>query len=148
MEGLHILKELLKEGDFLCKGNLKDAYFVVLLHEESRNFVCLEWKDKLYQFVCLSFDLAPAPLVFKKLMKIPIAAIRILNGTVIICLDEILLMTGPKEDLLILIDTLIFLLQNLDFIINFKTFMLDPCYVLEFLGLEIDSLNMRVEHPK
>ena len=47
MEGLHVLKELLKKGDFLWEVNLKDAYFVVLLHEESQNFVCLEWKDKL-----------------------------------------------------------------------------------------------------
>ena len=41
-----------------------------------------------------------------------------------------------------------FALQNLDFIIIFKKSVLDPCHVLEFLGLEIDSLNMRVEHPK
>ena len=29
MEGLYLLKELLKEGDFLCNVDLKDAYFVV-----------------------------------------------------------------------------------------------------------------------
>ena len=139
MEGLHVLKELLKKGDFLWEVNLKDAYSVVLLHEESQNFVCLEWKDKLCQFVYLSFDLAPVPLVFTKLMKIPIVVIKRLNGTIIFCLDEILLITGPKEDLLILTDTLIFLLQNLGFVINFKKSVLDPCHVLEFL---------RVEHPK
>ena len=92
--------------------------------------------------------MAPAPLVFTKLMKIPIVVIKRLNGTIVFCLDEILLITGPKEDLLILIDTLIFLLQKLGFVINFKKSVLDPCHVLEFLGLEIDSLNMRVEHPK
>ena len=49
---------------------------------------------------------------------------------------------------MILRDTLSFLLQNLDIVINFKKSVLDPCHVLEFLGLEIDSLNMRVEIPK
>ena len=31
---------------------------------------------------------------------------------------------------------------------NFKKSVLDPCHVLEFLGLEIDSLNMRVKLPQ
>ena len=57
-------------------------------------------------------------------------------------------MAGSKEELLILRDALIFLLQNLGFVINFNKSVLHPCHVLEFLGLEIDSLNMRVELPK
>ena len=35
MEGLYLLKELLKEGDFLCKLDLKNAHFLAPLHEES-----------------------------------------------------------------------------------------------------------------
>ena len=42
----------------------------------------------------------------------------------------------------------IFLLQNLGFFINFKKSVLHQCHILEFLGLEIDSLNMRVELSK
>ena len=76
---------------------MKDAYFVVPLHEESHNFVCFKWKEKLYQFGCLYFDLAPAPLVFTKLMKIPIVVIRRLNGRIIIYLDNILIMQGPRK---------------------------------------------------
>ena len=57
-------------------------------------------------------------------------------------------MAGSKEELLILRDTLNFLLENLGFVINFKKSVLDPCHVLEFPELEIDSLNMRVELPK
>jgi len=72
MEGLYLLKDLLLEGDFMCKVDLKDAYFVVPLHCSSQEFVCFNWREKLYQFVCLCFGLAPAPLVFTKLMKIPI----------------------------------------------------------------------------
>ena len=29
MEGLHLIKDILQEGDFMCKRNLKDAYFLV-----------------------------------------------------------------------------------------------------------------------
>ena len=57
-------------------------------------------------------------------------------------------MAGSREELLILRDTLIFLFQNLGVLINFKKSVLDTCHMLEFLGLEIDFLNMRVELPK
>ena len=132
MEGLHLLKKLLKEVDFLCKVDLKDAYFP--LHKELHNFVCFEWKDKLYQIVCLCFGLAPV--------------IRRLNLRIIIFLDNTLTITGSKGELLILRDALIFFLQNLSFVINSKKSVLDLCHVLEFLGLEIDSQNLRMELPK
>ena len=51
-------------------------------------------------------------------------------------------------ELLILRDALIFLLQNLSFVINSKKSVLDLCHVLEFLGLEIDSQNFRMKLPK
>ena len=31
MEGIHILKDLLKQGDWLVKIDLKDAYLTVLI---------------------------------------------------------------------------------------------------------------------
>ena len=98
-DGINLLKEILKEGDFLCKVDLKHAYFVVPLNEESQNFVYFQWKGKLYQFVCLCFSLALIPIVFMKLMKISVAVMRRLNGMIIIKL--------------LLRNTLIFLLQNL-----------------------------------
>ena len=125
--------------------NLKDAYFVVALHKVLENFVYFEWKGKIYQFVCLCFGLAPAPLVFTKLMEISIAVIRILNGRILIYLDNILIITAFKKELLVLRHTLIFLLQNLGFVINFKNSVLDLCHVLHFQGQEIDSLHERVE---
>ena len=106
---------------------------------------CMFRVEKFYQFVCLCFGLAPAPLVFIKFMKIPLAVIRRLNWRIIIYLND---MAGSREELLILRDTLIFLFQNLGVLINFKKSVLDTCHMLEFLGLEIDFLNMRVELPK
>ena len=39
-------------------------------------------------------------------------------------------------------DTVIYLLQNLGFIINIKKSILHPCQKIEFLGMEIDSIKM------
>ena len=38
-------------------------------------------------------------------------------------------------------DTVIYLLQNLGFIINIKKLILHPCQEIEFLGTEIDSIK-------
>ena len=43
MEGLQNLKYMLQKGDYMCKLDLKDAYFSVLLDKNSRQFVCFCW---------------------------------------------------------------------------------------------------------
>ena len=73
MEGLHLLRDMLKEGDCMCKSDLKDAYFKILNNQESRKFLRFLWQGSLYEFMCLCFGLGPAPLVFTKIMKVPLA---------------------------------------------------------------------------
>ena len=44
MEGLHLLKDLLRENNFISKVDLKDAYFCVPLHwKTARVFVPMFW---------------------------------------------------------------------------------------------------------
>ena len=37
MEGLFCLREMLRKDDFMCKLDMKDAYFSILLHQSSKN---------------------------------------------------------------------------------------------------------------
>lgn len=53
MEGIHILKDLLRAGDWVAKIDLKDAYFMVPMAEEDREYLRFQWKEKTYQFNCL-----------------------------------------------------------------------------------------------
>ena len=39
MEGIHMLKDLLRQGDFMAKIDLKDAYFAVPISEEDRKYL-------------------------------------------------------------------------------------------------------------
>ena len=75
MEALFCLPELLQEGDYMCKLDLKDAYFSAPLHQSSRNYVRFSWSGNLYEFLCLSFSLGPAPRIFTKLLKIPVSVL-------------------------------------------------------------------------
>ena len=144
MEGLFLVRELLSPNDWMCKVDLKDAYFSIPIHQSSQKYLRFEWEGSLYQFLCLCFGLSPAPLVFTKLMKIPIALLRKLKVKLIIYLDDILLMAPSKEELEMGRDTLIFILQHLGFVINVKKSVLDPTRTIEFLGIVINSVKMEL----
>ncbi len=148
MEGLHLLKEMLQEKDYMCKIDLKDAYFCLLLHPMHTKFVRFQWEGQIYEFLFLCFGLGPAPRLFTKLLKVPIALIRRLNMRIIIYLEDMLLMSRSVEELLIAQDTLIFLLQLLGFVINQKKSLLSPVQEEEFLGMEINSIKMTLTLPQ
>ena len=73
IEELLLLKEMLLPGDKMCKIDLKDAYFAIPLSVKSRKYVRFQWKGLLYEYCCLCFELPPTPLVFTKLLKVPIS---------------------------------------------------------------------------
>lgn len=144
METLHSMKYLIQENNYLSKVDLKDAYFSIPLHKDSRKYVRFAWSGNLYEFLCLCFGLDPAPNNFIKLLKIPIALLRRLNIRLIIYLDDILLMGKTLREILKSRDTLIFVLQRLGFVINQKKTVLRPNQHLGFLGMLIDTRDMSV----
>ena len=117
MEGLHCLKYVLQKGGYMCKVDLKEAYFSVPLHKDSRKLVRFLWLGNFYQFLCLCFGLGPAPRIFTKLFKVPISVLRRLMIMVIIYLDDLLIL----ENITMARDSVIFLLQHLGFVINLKS---------------------------
>ena len=99
------------------------------------------WSENLYECLCLCFELGPAPRIFSKPFKVPIALLRQLNIRLVIYLDDILLM-GRTEEVLMSRDTLIFLLQHLGFVIKLKKSVLKPSQQIDVLGLKIDTHTM------
>ena len=148
MEGLFLLKEMLLKGANVSKIDLKDAYFSVPLNPKSQKFVNFKWKDLIYQFFCLCFGLGPAPRIFTKLLTVPISLMRELNVRLIIFLGDILQMAASVEELTLAGDTLIYLLQNLGFLINMKKSMFQPCQTIQFLSMEINSIDMTITLPQ
>ena len=110
MKGLHLLKDMLKEKHYMCKIDLKDAYFYVPLHRKHRTFTRFCWESHLYKFFCLCFGLGLAPRIFTKPLKIQIATLRRINIRAIVYLGDNLLMRQTIESLNMVRDTLIFLL--------------------------------------
>ena len=66
MERIHMLKDLLRQGDFMAKIDLKDTYFAVPIGEKDRKHLRFRWRNTTFQFNCLHFGLSCAPWVFTK----------------------------------------------------------------------------------
>ena len=64
-----------------------------------------------------------------------------LHGWLIIFLDNILLMAFSKKELTLARNTLIYF-QNLGLLINCKKIVLETCQNIQFLGMEINSIEM------
>ena len=76
MEGMHLLHDLLRGNDFMCKVDLKDTYFCVPLHRNHQTFLRFQRKRKIYKFLCPCFGLDAALRALPKLLKTPIAVLR------------------------------------------------------------------------
>ena len=148
MESLHCLQNILKKGDYICKLNLKDAYCSVPFNAASRKFVWFLWLSKLYEFLCLCFGLGPAPRNFTKLLKIPVSVLRRQNILVTIYLDDMLMIRHTIEERLVARDSVIFLLQQLGFVLKLKKPVLTPTLRIEFLGVTVGSLIMTLSLPE
>ena len=63
MENLESVRSLIREGDWMVKVDLQDAYFSVPVHPSHHHFLRFSWRGKVFQFCCMAFGLAPAPRV-------------------------------------------------------------------------------------
>ncbi|XP_048259405.1 uncharacterized protein LOC125384396 [Haliotis rufescens] len=148
MESLSLLKDVIQENAYMCKLDLKDAYFSIPIARHQRKFLRFQWKGRLFQFLCLPFGLAPAPRTFTKLLKPVVSIARRAGIRLIIYLDDMILFAHSPESLVRCRESLLYLLKNLGFIINKEKSVLVPCQNLNFLGFEIDSQCLTLTLPQ
>ena len=48
MESINLLRDILKPGDYMTKADLKDAYFMVPVHQRHQNLTRFTWKSIAY----------------------------------------------------------------------------------------------------
>ena len=101
------------KNEYMCKLDLRDAYFCVPLSQDDRKRVMFRWEGTLYQFLCQCFGLEPTPYVLTKLLKISMALLRRIGIRIVIYLDDMLIIGRTREETIALRDTVILLLQCL-----------------------------------
>lgn len=147
MEDGRTASKLLSQGDYMGKVDLKDAYFLVSVHESSRKYLRFMFRDTLYEFTCLPFGLNIAPWLFTKIIKPVVNSLRKKGFYLVVYLDDFLCIGSTFAKCQENVDVTIELLQNLGFVINFSKSALTPMMKMEFLGLVFNSKEMVIELP-
>ena len=147
MEGIHIVKDLLRQGDWLTRIDLKDAYFAIPIHTQDRKFLRFLWQNRSFQFTCLPFGLSSAPRVFTKVLRPVIAFLRSKGVRCVTYIDDILFMHQDKAKLSEITATAVTLLEALGFLVNYTKSVLTPTQKLVFLGFVVDTLKRELGLP-
>ena len=150
MKGLHTLRDLLRKEDWLINVDLKDAYFMIPIQQQDRGFLHFSMESRDYQFLCLPFGLSCAPWVFIKTLKPVLTLLRDLGVRLVAYIDDILVLAETKVMAQSHTEALIYLLQNLGYIVHPKKTVKQPTQEIEFLRMVIDSrvIELRLSGQK
>lgn len=53
MEDINQVKDIIQQGDWLIKIDLKDAYFTIPIYNADKLYLRFPWEENIYQFLCL-----------------------------------------------------------------------------------------------
>ena len=147
-KGIPSLVDILISQDFMVKLDLKDAYFSVPVSKCNCKYLCFRWENTMYQFKFAPFRLAPVPRLFTKLLKPVMALLRRSGIRCVIFLDDLIMLNQDKQTLTTQLESVMWLLQNLGFEINWKKSVISPCKQIEYLGFIVGSVAMKLYLPE
>ena len=148
MENINIASKMIFKNCFMSNLDLRDAYYLVPIHEKSRKFLRFVFKNETFEFTCLPFGLSLSPFLFTKLMKPIINYLRNEGWISCIYLDDFLLIGRNAVECTNNIKATISLLERLGFLINYDKSELVPNTRCNFLGFIIDSKLLQIEPTK
>lgn len=147
IEDLRTAIKLITRDCYMTKIDLKDAYYLIQIHPNSKKYLRFQFEQQLYEFNVLPFGLSTAPYIFTKVMK-PI--VRLLRSAGLIStnyLDDYWLMGHSYEDCLYNTMQTRKLITSLGFIINEEKSLMIPKKTCTFLGFVLDSKRFQVTLP-
>lgn len=142
-----MLKDLVKKNNWTVTVDLKDAYLSVPVHQPHRKFLHISWRGETLEFQCLPFGLSSAPRAFTKLLKPFMAILRRRGIRCIIYIDDLLLLSQSRPELIQIASEALSLLQLLGFAINWEKSHLIPSQSFPFLGFLLNSTTMSLVLP-
>lgn len=151
IESKHFKMETLKSAITLIKPNvywtscdLREAYYSVNIHEDSRKYLQFFWDNKCFQFTCLCNGLKVGPRYFTKLLKCVFAELRKMGFVNTGYIDDSLLQGDSYLDCENNLRETINLFDTLGFTVHPAKSVFVPTQVIEFLGFILNSICMTV----
>ena len=75
---------------YMAKIDIKDACYSIPILPEHQKFLKFSLQGKLYKFTCLPNGLCSGPLKFTKLLKPPLAELRLHYVTIAAYIDDLI----------------------------------------------------------
>ncbi|KAM9954719.1 hypothetical protein ACTFIW_003319 [Dictyostelium discoideum] len=144
MEGIKNLPSMVKQGYYMVKLDIKKAYLHVLVDPQYRDLFRFVWKGSHYSWKTMPFGLSTAPRIFTMLLRPVLRMLRDINVSVIAYLDDLLIVGSTKEECLSNLKKTMGVLVKLGFKLNLEKSVLEPTQSITFLGLQIDSVSMKL----
>ncbi|XP_045104399.1 uncharacterized protein LOC123499932 [Portunus trituberculatus] len=130
--------------DWMTAIDLRDAYFQIPVHPDSRKFLRFIWRGRHFQFRVLCFGLSTAPQVFTRMMG-PVSAASHQQGVRLLrYLDDWLLLAHSKQTALEATSYLLRLCASLGIQVNWENSSFSPSQTRIYLGMEIRSPLLKV----
>ena len=136
-------------GGYMAFLDLKDVYFSgVPILQSHRKYLRFLWQFKLNEFTCLPFGYSLAPCVFTKIFKPIIVHFRFFGFKVFIYIDDILLVASCFDGCKQQLSAVTQILEGLGFLVNKEESRIHPMTEIQYLGLLINFINMKLFFPE
>ena len=144
MDNIYTVMSLLSQGYFMASVDLRDAYYTVPIHANSRKYLRFFWNGQLWQYKALPNGLSSAPRLFTKLLKPLLATLRKSGYLVLAYLDDTIIIGKTKAQTERAVKATTELLSKLGFIIHPDKSVLEPSHEVVFLGFKLNTLEMTI----
>jgi ribonuclease HI len=144
MDTLESAVNLMTPRCFMASVDLRHAYYTVAMDESDQRFLQFEYRGMLFQYTCLPMGFASSPRIFTKLCKPVYSMLRTKGHIVVAYIDDSYLQGDSSEECQLNVKDTIKLFTELGFVINFDKSVLLPSQTVEFLGFELNSVDMTV----
>ena len=144
METARSVLASIRENDFLLTIDLKDAYFQIPIHRNSRKYLRFTMGQTVYQFKALCFGLSTAPQVFTRVFTLVSVWAHSHGIRLRRYLDDWLVLASSRSQLLQDRDRVLEFCCDLGIVINFEKSDLEPKQQVKYLGMLIDTAAARV----
>ena len=144
MESLNNAINLMTQDCFFASIDLKDAYFSVNIHENSRKFFRFKFQGKLYQFKGLPQGFKDSPRIFTKLCKPILGYLRERGHSLVGYIDDFCIKADSKDECSKSVKTVGNTFDDLGFTVHPRKSVFEPTQRIEFLGFILDSVKMEV----
>ena len=131
------VRELLPKDSWATLLDLKDAYFHILIHPDSRKFLRVMWQDQAYQFKRLPFGLSSAPFIFTRLTRPILSHLHGKGVNVLPYLDDWLILAQNQAETADHTRIVLDLFSKLGLIVSPKS-VLQPTQTIKWLGIGLN----------